>query len=634
MKRIILLSLIITIGSLLQAQELSKNIIIDQFGYLPASQKIAVIKNPKIGFDKGQTYVPGKKFAVIDAESGDKVYSSKIKSWSKGATDESSGDQVWHFDFSKVSQAGKYYILDIMSQRRSYEFLIADDVYNEVLKHAVRTFYYQRVGFRKDSAFAGVAWADEASHIGPGQDMNCRSFFDQDNPATEKDVSGGWYDAGDYNKYTSWTANYVVELMKAYIENPKVWADDYNIPESGNGVPDLLDEIKWGTDHLLRLQLTDGSVLSIVDEWHDSPPSAADGPSYYGPPNTSATLNTAAALAISSTVYRKIGWKAYADQLLGASIRAWKWAEANPDSLFNNNSSEYNSLSLGAGRMEINDYSRRMVKLEAACFLFEASGKDIYREYFDQHFSEASLIRQNSSSAYQTADLEVLLYYSKLKDGTRYAKELIKTTYLSTIINGKANLPTHRNMEDPYLASIPSYTWGSNSTKSAQGNLFMNVISYQIRNEIKGELTTAANSYLHYIHGVNPLNMVYLSNMYEYGGDNCANEFYHAWFCNRSEKWDRVGTSTYGPAPGYLTGGPNPRYNWDNCCPEGCNTEENNALCFEESIDPPRNQPHQKSYKDFNTSWPLNSWEITENSCSYQTKYIRLLSKFVKAKRR
>ena len=84
-----------------------------------------------------------------------------------------------------------------------------------------------------------------------------------------------------------------------------------------------------------------------------------------------------------------------------------------------------------------------------------------------------------------------------------------------------------------------------------------------------------------------------------------------------------------GPAPGYLTGGPNPIYNWSDCCPGGCGSSANNAACLSESISPPRNQPKQKSYKDFNASWPLDSWEVTENSCGYQVNYLKLLSKFV-----
>jgi len=90
-----------------------------------------------------------------------------------------------------------------------------------------------------------------------------------------------------------------------------------------------------------------------------------------------------------------------------------------------------------------------------------------------------------------------------------------------------------------------------------------------------------------------------------------------------------VGESTYGPAPGFMPGGPNPSYNWDGCCPSGCGSTNNNAICTSESIAPPKGQPSQKSYKDFNTSWPLNSWSVTENSCGYQINYIRLLSKYV-----
>jgi hypothetical protein len=68
----------------------------------------------------------------------------------------------------------------------------------------------------------------------------------------------------------------------------------------------------------------------------------------------------------------------------------------------------------------------------------------------------------------------------------------------------------------------------------------------------------------------------------------------------------------------------------DGCCPSGCGSAENNALCSSESISPPKGQPPQKSYKDFNSNWPLNSWSVTEPSDGYQIAYIRLLSKFVR----
>jgi hypothetical protein len=122
---------------------------------------------------------------------------------------------------------------------------------------------------------------------------------------------------------------------------------------------------------------------------------------------------------------------------------------------------------------------------------------------------------------------------------------------------------------------------------------------------------------------------VYLSNMNDHGAESSVNEFYHTWFVDQSPTWDRVGTSTYGPPPGYLPGGPNPSYDVDGCCPDGCGSVENNALCSSESVSPPKGQPPQKSYKDFNGNWPLDSWSVTEPSDGYQVAYIRLLSKFV-----
>ncbi|MBA7587071.1 Cellodextrinase [subsurface metagenome] len=216
----------------------------------------------------------------------------------------------------------------------------------------MRTFFYQRAGFEKNASYADKGWTDGASHLGPLQDKNCRIFDNANNADTEKDLSGGWYDAGDFNKYTNWTANYVVEMMKAYLENPIAWDDNYNIPESGNDIPDIIDEVKWGIDHLLRMQQSDGSVLTIVGLSHASPPSSATGQSLYGPASTSASLNTAAAFAISSKVFSSLGVNDYADTLQARSIKAWGWAVANPDVLFRNNDADYNSIGLGAGQQE------------------------------------------------------------------------------------------------------------------------------------------------------------------------------------------------------------------------------------------------------------------------------------------
>jgi hypothetical protein len=623
--------LMLCLSSISNGQVLSKYIVVDQFGYRPESKKVAVIRDPQTGFDAAESFTPGQTYAVVNMQTGNQSALAAPVQWKTGATDASSGDRAWWYDFSSVTAPGTYYVLDVDKNLKSFDFKIADDIYTDVLKHAVRTFFYQRVGFEKSASHATAAWADGASHMRNLQDKNARQYNKSTDVTTEVDVSGGWYDAGDYNKYTNWTANYVVDFMRAYLENPGAWGDDYNIPESGNKIPDILDEAKWGIDHLLRMQKTDGSVLSIVGLSHASPPSSATGPSLYGTPNTSGTLNTSAALALASKVYGSRGMTEYADKLKTSAIKAWDWAVANPNVIFKNNDVASGTSGLGAGQQETDAYGKLMAKLEASCFLFEITGETKYREYFDANYDDVHLFAWTYVTPFETSTNEILLHYTTVQNATASVVNIIKSKYLETL-NGNEIFPAVDNQLDPYRAYLKTddYTWGSNSTKSAKGLIYTDMIFYGISAAKNTDAKIAAEDFVHYLHGVNPLNLVYLSNMYAYGADNGVNEFYHSWFSNGSTKWDRTGTSTYGPAPGFVTGGPNPSYDFDACCATN-SCGGSNAICTSENLAPPKGQPVQKSYKDFNTSWPLNSWSVTENSNGYQLNYIRLLSKFVTA---
>ncbi|KYF90590.1 hypothetical protein BE17_39460 [Sorangium cellulosum] len=222
-----------------------------------------------------------------------------------------------------------------------------------------------------------------------------------------------------------------------------------------------------------------------------------------------------------------------------------------------------------------------------------------------------------------------LLHYTSVAGATAAVADAIRSAYRAAM-DGDDNLAAFHAGVDPYLAYLKDYTWGSDAIKSHQGNMFYDLVTYELDASVSADAARAAARYVHYLHGVNPLGLVYLSNMGAYGAERSASEFYHTWFHDGSERWDRVGVSTYGPAPGFLTGGPSPSYDKDGCCPDGCGSPENNAICDAEPVSPPKDQPAQKSYKDFNTSWPLNSWAVTENSNGYQASYIRLLSKLVR----
>jgi hypothetical protein len=600
-------------------------IVVDQFGYLPALEKVAVIRDPQTGFDASDSFAPGATYEVVNATTNAVVFSGAPAVWNGGAQDISSGDKAWHFDFSDVTAEGSYFIRDAQRQQVSPTFAISATVYAPVLKAAVRYFFYQRCGQEKTAAHAGDGWADGAAFVGPGQDRNARLYSAKNDPSTERDVSGGWFDAGDCNKYTSWAAGYVVALLQAYAQRPGIWTDDFNIPESGNGIPDIVDEAKWGLDWLRRMQLANGSVLSIVGEAGASPPSSATQPSYYGPANTSATLATAAAFAFGAKVLGAFpALASYAADLRSRAELAWNWADANPKVLFQNNDASNGSQGLGAGQQETDDFGRLMLKLQAAVYLFDLTADPAYRAFVDSNYNQAHLIAWNTYVTPYEGDTQlVLLHYASLPAATPNVAAAIKSAFASGMesgsfwgkVSGKA---------DPYRAYITDYIWGSNSVKSIWGNLFLDLNQFGLGTHARKDVVNAAAGYLHYLHGVNPFGKVYLTNMYGLGATNSVNQIFHTWFADGSAKWDDAKKSTFGPPPGFLVGGPNyGQWDWDSRCPQI------SPLCGSERPQPPYGQPPQKSYKDFNDGWPLNSWPIAEVSNGYQANYIRMLSRLV-----
>ena len=611
----------------MNGQQLTDKIVIDQFGYRTSAEKNAILRNPITGADASATYVPSSNFAVVNALTSTPVFTGSPTIWNNGSEDPSSGDKAWTFNFTSLTAPGSYYILDVDNQVKSFTFEIKDDIYSEILKQAVRAFYYQRSGFEKQAQYAGAKWTDDASHLGPLQDKNCRKWDEPTNAATELDVHGGWYDAGDLNKYTSWTSDYIIELLRAYRENPSVWTDDYNIPESGNGTPDIIDETKWGIDHLLRLQLNDGSLISVISADGASPPSAATGASLYGNVNTSATLSAAGAYALSALVFKSLGENTYSDTLKNRAIKAWNWAVANPAVVWKNNDAASGTTGIAAGQQEVDDYGRLVYKLRAANYLFELTNDIEYQTYFDANYNQIRLFQWTFAYPFGSEDQDAVLEYLKNNNGTISVQNAIRTTF-EVAMNKTDNFSAIENSTDPYRAHLKDYTWGSNKHKCSVGLMFWEVDYYDI-NPSKSQLgRTASEDYIHYIHGVNPMNICYLTNMSAYGAENSANQIYHTWFKNESI-WDDAKKSANGPAPGIVPGGPNPSYKVDACCPSGCGSSANNAKCTAVDLSAILNQPDQKSYLDFNHNWPLNSWEVTENSMGYQAEYIRLLSKFV-----
>jgi endoglucanase len=165
--------------------------------------------------------------------------------------------------------------------------------------------------------------------------------------------------------------------------------------------------------------------------------------------------------------------------------------------------------------------------------------------------------------------------------------------------------------DSDYGASGNNGGFGNNRVKAHIGNLFLEQVRYSLDTPNATNYTNAAAGYLHYILGVNPNGLAYITNMYAYGCTRCANEMYHAWMGDGTV-WDNALTSPNGPAPGFVTGGANGGYTGT-----GVPTP------------PAGGQPLLKTYGDFNTGFPQNSWEFTEPAIYVQAAFLHLLAHFV-----
>jgi len=588
---------------------------LDQFGYLPASRKIAVVADPQQGANAAQAFNPGtgtKQYEVRRWSDDAVVFSGTLQAWRAGATHAQSGDRGWWLDFSSLKTAGSYYVYDVVNQVGSGRFEISKTVYADVLKQALRMFYHQRLGVAHPAKYAGANWADTASYQGAQQDRFATSRYAKGDMSSAKDLSGGWMDAGDTNKYTSFAQDAVLQLLEAYRLNPAVFTDALGIPESGNGLADVLDELKWELDFLKRMQDatgTHGFLLKVGSDTYDgssSPPSVDARPRYYLPECSSATLAGTAMLASAAVVFKSIPSQlAYGTDLLTRAELAWARAKTSTSN-FSSYQTSCDDGDIKAGDADMPAQTQLESAFIAAVYLYEATGKAEYRSFVESRYTQIQPYSLQWWGPYWLPQQQALLRYAGLSG--------VSATVASNIRNQKAQMNGVDSINDDsagtdlyraYLADA-EFNWGHNKTRANAGNLNLDFVSYGVNSAQATQYRAVAEQHLHWLHGANPLGLVMLSNMGAYGAESSVNEIYHTWFSDGSV-WDNAQTSPKGPPPGYLTGGPNKTYSG--------------------SVAGISDQPPQKAYRDWNSGWPENSWEITEPAIYYQAAYVMLLSR-------
>lgn len=607
---------------------------VDQFGYHPSEEKVMVISQAQEGFnvDTEGSFEPGENLEVRSWSAGsmgsEAIYTGAPEVWNAGETDALSGDKGWWFDFSAVTTVGEYVVYDPTNDVKSHPFKIANDVFEDVLQAAVKSYYFQREGFAKEAPYAGE-WTDEASHL---QDT---AALDLATKSVERDVTGGWMDAGDQNKYITFVVSVIHSLLIAYEENPSVFTDDFDIPESGNGIPDLLDELVWELRWMVKMQDTDGGVFiktGALDHNDPSPPSADTRQRYYGPKCTSSGLAAASTFAHASIVLADIPQYAdFAEELADRAEMAWEWVEQTRATEGFQTACDEGSERIQSGDADRTELEQEEQAVTAAVFLYALTGDDRYNTYVIENYEKSELMTNDWWGPYKISFQDAMLRYTTL-DG---ADDQVTAAVLALKENNSAAGDYYNiDVEDAlYRAYMPAaaFHWGHSSARANGGNILMQSVSYNVNPDKKDHYIQRARQMLHWFHGVNALGKVYLTNMYAYGAENSAYEIFHSWFA-QGTRWQNALTGV-GPAPGIVPGGPNKDYGYKEGDP-GRDWYGPHTV----NLKPPYGQPPEKSYKDWGAAWVTEgcindqcqeaSYAVTENAIYYQAAYVRLLSYF------
>ena len=252
----------------------SEAVHVNTLGYAPsAPAKFAYVYH-WMGDGGGLNVRPlvGRPFHVVDTASGRRAFSGKV-AFRMPATQQETyhlsdtpngnflGCDVAECDFSAFSKPGRY-VIAVEGVGCSWPFRIAADVYRPAFHATARALYHNRSGIaltkpfteferpaphnpKLTPGFAGklrytrVRWTEWGSEGGDAQMLTAES------PGALTDTWGWYQDAGDWDSYET-HMRIPQELLLVYAMAPRKFTDgELNIPESGNGVPDILDEAAW-----------------------------------------------------------------------------------------------------------------------------------------------------------------------------------------------------------------------------------------------------------------------------------------------------------------------------------------------------------------------------------------------------
>jgi endoglucanase len=492
---------------------------VNQSGYQNQGQKLAVI--------------PGKSqhtFQLIALPSGQIVFkgqSSEAQLWAPA------GETVSIADFTQIQNNGRYRLE--VTGLTSVELQIAAQPYAQLHDAAIKAYYFNRASQQLDTAYAGV-WARPAGHPDDQVKIHASAASASRPTGTVVQSPKGWYDAGDYNKYIVNSGISTFTLLDAWTDFSEFYRQrQWTIPESGNSMPDLLDEVVWNLDWMSSMQdPADGGVyhkLTTLNFEGAVMPHQAVAPRYLVQKTTAAALNFAAVMAKASRVLSEFDSEFDKEQPGKAAlfrqqaVQAWQWASKNPAIYYQQPA----DVSTGA-------YGDKNLADEfawAAAELYLLTGE---QPYLQQFFQLAQPVQTPS-----WASVAALGYFSLAKEANRLTPEQRQLVF--SAITAMADQFVAQHQASAYkVAMVPEdFVWGSNAVAMNKA-----ILLYKA-NQItaKAGYMEAIQGLLDYVLGRNPLDLSYVTGF----GVKSPQHIHH-----RPSEADGIKA----PVPGWLAGGAQP----------------------------------------------------------------------------
>jgi endoglucanase len=486
----------------------SAHIRINQIGYYPDAIKEFVVAD-----------LPATSFQVMN-QKGKKVYQGTLVPMGPW---EMSGEEILVGDFSRFDTPGTYTLL-LNTGDRSAPFAIGKDIFREAFNASIKSYYFQRASMAIDEAFGGI-YARASGH----PDLACPFHPSTGKESGTLDSPGGWYDAGDYGKYVGNASISMGQMLNLLELFPEAVADGrLNIPESGNGNSDLLDEIGYELDWVVTMQDSDGGVFHKLTARNFAGfimPEDYDLERLIIGKGTCASLNCAAVMAQASRILRNTD-PDRAKELQASALRAWEWSLNHPDVAFRNpkdvSTGEYgddqfsDDFYWAAAELYINTGKERFLK-----YLVENEEPYVHQEtnswkYFIRNMGFHSLLANRDKIDPALAE-SLTKRHLELSDGILEKTETI-----------------------PYHIGVDNFEWGSNSDVLNQAMIlcFAHLLSGE-----KKYLDGAVRS-VDYIFGKNATGYSFLTG---YGSRQVMNPHH------RPSGADGIEA----PVPGFIVGGPN-----------------------------------------------------------------------------